>query len=139
MAFIETNDYTPIIKTDELNVITGSSVTTRQTAESMAINKIKHRLSKNYDVDAIFGATGSSRDLTIVEYTIYYTLYILYTSIARAKVPDDRFAQYQEAERFFKAVAEDKISTNLPRKTATDTEDYIDFNFGSDTQYSVVY
>lgn len=139
MAFLIASDYDAIITTDELNVLTGSSEATRQKAETFAESKVKHLLSNNYDTAAIFGATGSDRDNTVIEYMVYYTLYILYTKISKSKTPDDRYAQYQEAKKFFEGVAADKIATTLPRKTATETEDYVDFRIESNTAYETFY
>lgn len=139
MAFILPTDYDTVINSDELNVLTeGNNVTLLQ-AESMAINKIKHQLSSKFDTDAIFNAQGDARDLTIVEYTIYYTLYMLYTKIAKVKVPSDRYVQYKEAKDFFKAASEGTIQTNLPSKIATEIDDFIDFKFESDNPYETTY
>lgn len=137
--FITDEDYNSIIDSQELIVITDNSLSTRQLAESQAISKIKHLLSGKFDTDAIFDAVGDDRDITVVEYTIYYTLYILFTKIAKVKVPADRYAQYREASDFFKAVGSDLIQSNLPRKTATADNDFIDFKFGSDTPYTTTY
>lgn len=140
MSFLTTDDYAPIVTTAELNAITGNSATDRQKAEAMAINKIKHTLSRKFDTAAIFDAVGAARDVTVVEYTIYYTLYILYTRLSKSKVPDDRFAQYNEASKFFKALSSDQINSTLPRVAdGSDSSDGIGFRFESSDAYGTFY
>lgn len=138
MAFLTITDYEAIIETSELNVLTGNSDVTRLKAETMAINKVKHLIGTKYDIDVIFDEDGE-RDETVIEYVIYYALYILFTKIAKVKVPADRYAQYREASDFFKSVANDTIQTNLPRKAATDDNDFIDFKFSSNVPYETNY
>jgi len=114
--FIQDSDYLPFISTEELSVLTAGDINLRRQAERQAITKISHLLSRQYDTDYIFSQVGTNRDATIVEYTIYFTLYILYGRIAKEKVPDDRYAQYKEAKDFFELLAADKINSHLPRK-----------------------
>lgn len=130
--FIKLADYATIISDEELEVITAGSSIIRRRAENMAIAKVGKFLNRQYNVDMIFSKIGADRDATILEYTIYFSLYILYSRIAKDKVPDDRFAQYQEAKEFFDALRKDEISTDLPRKVDTEgkTEEDI-VRFGS--------
>jgi hypothetical protein len=133
--FIEETDYATYINIEELAVITGGNPNIRRQAEKQAISKIKHLLSRQYDVEEIFSQTGTNRDATIVEYTIYFTLYILFGRIAKEKVPDDRYMQYKEAKDFFELLASDKINSNLPRKQdVLGAEEYPAIRFGSETR-----
>lgn len=131
--FLTDQDYKAFISDEELAVITGADLNIRRQAETQAISKIKHLLSRQYDVEDIFSQAGTNRDATIVEYTIYFTLYILYTRIAKEKVPDDRYMQYKEAKDFFELLANDKINSNLPRKQdVLGNEDSPAIRFGSE-------
>ncbi|GAB4126236.1 MAG: hypothetical protein Fur0027_07170 [Raineya sp.] len=131
--FIQDTDYHTYINAEELAVITGGDLNIRRQAETQAISKIKHLLSRQYDVEEIFSQTGTNRDATIVEYTIYFALYILFGRIAKEKVPDDRYLQYKEAKDFFELLASDKINSNLPRKQdALGTEESPAIRFGSE-------
>ena len=133
--FLQDTDYLSIINEEELLVICGADPNIRRIAETQAISKIKHRLSKQFDCDAIFDSTRIDRDITVVEYTIYFTLYILYSRIAKEKVPDDRYMQYNEAKEFFNLIAENKINSNLPRlKNVLDVEESPAIRFGSNTR-----
>jgi len=133
--FIHEADYITYINTEELAVITGGDPNIRRQAEKQAISKIKHLLSRQYDVEDIFSQTGSNRDATIVEYTIYFTLYILFGRIAKEKVPDDRYLQYKEAKDFFGLLSSDKINSSLPRKRDVfGSEEQPAIRFGSKTR-----
>lgn len=131
--FLQDTDYESIISEEELGVICGGDINKRRKAETSAITKIRHRLSKQFDCDAIFDATGADRDETIIEYVIYYAIYILYSRIAKEKVPADRYMQYDEAREFFNLIADNKINSNLPRlKDVLGTEETPAIRFGSD-------
>jgi IS30 family transposase len=133
MFFLEDADYEDIINNEELATITNGDVNIRRKAEKKAISKISHLLSRQFDTEAIFSETGQNRDVTIVEYTIYFTLYILFTRIAKEKVPDDRYEQYKEAREFFEMLATDKINSNLARKTTVlGNEESPAIRFGSE-------
>lgn len=118
IRFIHTADYEPIIDTEELEVITGGDVAVRQQAENKAVEKARKFLLRQYDVDDLFtaideadvGTASDTRDLTLVEYSIYFTLYILYTRIAKRNVPEDRYEQYKEARQFFMDVQRDLVT-----------------------------
>ena len=137
--FIQDSDYSDIINNEELAVITANNPNNRKSAETKAISKISHVLSRQYDTNAIFSAQGADRDATIIEYVIYYTLYILFGRIAKDKVPADRYEQYAEAREFFRMCAEDDINTNLPRKqTILGQEESPAIRFGSEERLSEV-
>lgn len=137
--FIQKSDYFTYISEEELDVISGNDLN-RQKAEKSAITKISHVLSRQFDTETIFNKEGDDRDTTILEYTIYYALYILFGKIAKSKVPDDRYAQYMEAKDFFQAASKDEINTNLPRKQTIlgDKEGSPSIRFGSDSKYKPV-
>jgi hypothetical protein len=124
-AFVFDSDYEDIIGTEELEVITAGDTANLRQAERKATAKIKKYLLRKYDVDALFLAINEAdagdeendtRDITLVEYTIYFTLYILFTKIAKRNVPEDRYEQYKEARDFFKDVQQDMITPGWPLK-----------------------
>ncbi|HAI77083.1 MAG TPA: hypothetical protein DCM08_12635 [Microscillaceae bacterium] len=128
--FLTLEDYHAIIDSQELSHLAPTDAI-RLKAEKMAIQKIKKQISRQYDAEAVFSAIGDERDDTIVEYTIYYVLYILYNRIAKVKVPDDRFEQYTEARAFFENIRKDEIDADLPRKTPPEQQDSPIIRFGS--------
>jgi hypothetical protein len=132
MAFIELTDYQPIINNEELAVISNNNSNfERETAEKMAMSKIKEMLSRQIDIDYEYAQSGANRNLSLLEYTIYFTLYILYSRIAKAQVPEDRYEQYKEAKEWLKAIQEDKITSTLKRKLSDDQEESPAVRFGS--------
>lgn len=122
LKFIHAADYADIINAEELNVISGGVPANITSAERKAISKVKKYLLRKYDVDTLFaeiddtdvGTVNDTRDITLVEYCIYFTLYILYTSIAKRNVPEDRYEQYKEAKDFFNDVKLDMITPGWP-------------------------
>lgn len=122
LKFIHTADYADIIDSEELDVITGPDLAVLASAERKAVSKVKKYLLRKYDTDALFeaiedadvGGEADTRDTTLVEYCIYFTLYILYTRIAKRNVPEDRYEQYKEAREFFKDVQQDMITPGWP-------------------------
>lgn len=119
---ITRDDYEQFISDEELDVITKQSSAIRKKAEKSAIRKVKLLLSRQYDTDTIFAQVGNNRHDTIVEWTIYLTLYILYQRSSKDKVPDDRYEQYKEAMEGLKKIAKDKINTEgLPLKLDPET------------------
>jgi len=124
LKFLHASDYEGIITTEELDVLTGEDPTKLANAERKAISKVKKFLLRKYKVDQLFapvsdsvaGTDGDSRDETLVEYTIYFALYILFGRIAKRKVPDDRYEQYREAREFFKDIQQDMTTPDWPLK-----------------------
>ncbi|MEH0154669.1 hypothetical protein V6R21_19000 [Limibacter armeniacum] len=58
---------------------------------------------------------GDPRDITLVEYSIYFTLYILYGKVAKRTVPEDRYEQYKEARDFLVSLQKDEVHVDWPR------------------------
>lgn len=112
--FLKAEDFEALLTAGEFETLTGGNEATWRTAEAMAVSKIKHMIGARYDTDAMFTAQAAERDPTLVEYTAYFTLYILYTRIAKQKVPDDRYEQYREARDFFNALARGEITCRFP-------------------------
>jgi hypothetical protein len=124
IGFVFDSDYEDIISSEELEVVTDSDNEKLRQAERKATEKIKKYLLRKYDVDTLFtaineedaGTENDTRDITLVEYTIYFTLYMLFTRIAKRNVPEDRYEQYKEARDFFKDVQMDMITPGWPLK-----------------------
>ena len=63
-----------------------------------------------------WGLPKTPENVTLVEYTLYFTLYILYGRVAKRAVPEDRYMQYKEARDFFKDVQQDLVTPGWPLK-----------------------
>ncbi|MDX2304621.1 MAG: hypothetical protein NW226_17565 [Microscillaceae bacterium] len=135
MAFIELSDYQAIINDEELGVISNDNASfEREKAEKMAMSKIREMLSRQIDIDHEFAKAGDNRNYTLIEYTIYFIIYILYTRIAKKNVPEDRTNQYYEAKEFFESIRDDKITSTLKRKGFEGAESSPAIRFGSNKQ-----
>lgn len=122
-AFIFDSDYEDIITANELDTITEGDPALLRAAERKAIAKVQKYLLRKYDINQLFVAipeadagdlVNDTRDITLVEYTIYFALFILFTKGAKRNVPEDRFQQYEEAREFFKDVKDDLITPGWP-------------------------
>lgn len=120
--FLTIADYAAFITTQELEAISGLSSATRLQAEIQAQAKITQYLLRQYDTVAIFSATGEDRHILIIEYMVYFTLFILFGRISKQQMSEARSAQYMEAREFFEAVKNDEITTDFPRLPLTTTE-----------------
>ena len=123
MPFLTTEDYEAFITEKELEAITGLSEATRQKAETQAQAKITQYLLRQYDTVAIFSALDADRHVLIIEYMIYFTLFILFGRISKQQMSEVRSAQYMEAREFFEAVKNDEITTDFPRLPLTTDEE----------------
>lgn len=138
--FLEKRDYKQFIGSDELETITTddegelTNDEIREQAEDTAQSKIEKWIGEVHDTELIYNTRGDERDKTMIEYTIYFTLYILYTKGSKKNVPEDRYDQYKEAFDMFKAVFEgDKTIKGLPLLS----DDTINntYTWGSDELY----
>ena len=136
MPFLADADYTPHIKADQLAILTGGSVPTRETAERFAQATIETHLRGRYDVVAIFAATGSARSAEIVRYYIDLTLYELYSRINPQQIADLRVDRRNAAISWLRDVRDAKMSVDLPPTTAVTT---IGLNYGSTVKFSQEY
>jgi len=123
MPFLSDEDYSPFITQEELNAISGNNPLNRQKAESSAQSKISQYLQRQYDVEAIFGATGSDRHQTIIEYMVYFVIYILHSRVAKQQMSESRQQQYNEARDFLESVKNDEITTDFPRLLTPENDD----------------
>lgn len=145
-TFLTKDDYKGIITSDELEVITTdnegelTNEQVRKKTENLAISKITKLIGERHDTNVIFSSTEQDRDDTIIEYTIYYTLYILHGSIAKKNVPEDRYEQYREARDFFKEVFEgNKTIPGLPLLSEGDNNLNEVYRFGGEESYPTGY
>lgn len=125
MAFILQTDFDEAIKDNILDDIVESDTTLIDKAIAESINYMKGYLNNRYDVVAIFAATGTNRDETILTHGINIALYRLHRLINPRKIPAFRKEAYDDAKEWFKDVNEGIINPpNLP-KPITGEKDYI--------------
>lgn len=132
MAFITQSDFDEAINNNILDDIVESDNTKVDRAITESINYMKGFLSARYDIAAIFAATGTNRDPTILTHGINIALYRLHRLINPRKIPQHRVDMYNDAKEWFTDVNKGIINPpDLPKPT-TGEKDYI--LFGSNTK-----
>ena len=122
-----------VITTDEENILTNEAV--RKKAENFAISKISKLIGSKYDTQAIYSTIGEHRDNTIIEYTIYYTLNMLYGKQAKKNVPEDIYDSYNEAKDFFTGIFEGEMTAIGLPLLPDDSEDSEDSHRFGNSEY----
>lgn len=118
-TFIDKTDYDAHIRSNRLDQVTEFTDALLGTAENRAIGFVGGYLSGRYDIDAIFAATGDSRNATILGYTIDISLYYLWRLVAPRKVPAYVKEAYDEAKEWLAGVqAGEIVATGLPVTTS---------------------
>lgn len=118
MAFLETQDYDVLIRTEIKNILLENySPTKLSGAENMAVAQIKNYIGGRYDMQNIFSATAEQRNSFIIMIALDCALYHLYSSIAPNKIPKHRAERYQDALEWLKSVAKGETIADLPLLT----------------------
>ena len=115
--FLTETDYDTLILDDDRNLISQSTDTIRQQAETMAIDQMSGYLRSKYDAAATFAKTSSARSQVLVMYCMDITLYHLHASIPGRFVPEVRRIRYEDAILWLKDVAKGLIDPDLVLKT----------------------
>lgn len=114
--FISESDYDVQARQEILSLLdTSDGNANLGIAERMAVDQIKQYIGGRYDCEAIFSATGDSRDMFIVMITIDIALYHLWSKMAPRKIPELRAQRYQDALDWLKGVGDGTMKSNLPQ------------------------
>lgn len=124
MAFIAKIDFKIGILEDELNQIVRNDDTLIDQAIAAAIDEMKAYLYDSFDVDAIFGATGTARNQLLVKYAVDIAVWSLVATVQAGQDIDERKARYDRAIAWLRMVKKTKIYSDLPRRTET-VQDHI--------------
>lgn len=112
--FIDNEDYKVVIGDAALKVISQASPDTVTNAEAEAIEEMAGYLRPVYDTDAIFSATGNSRNRLVVMYAADIVLYHLTASQPQKMGSEIRKERYERAIRWLEGVQAGKIIPDLP-------------------------
>jgi len=125
MAFIIEADYTPRIKAEIKQIVTGSTggiASTKQVlAEDTAIEMIRQYIGSRYDCASIFAAAGNNRNKWIVKCVITIALYDMYHQTGMKDIPEHRVAEYEDVLEWLKKVGDGTRRAELPVLPETDT------------------
>jgi len=108
--FIQINDYDASIHREILDALTRDDDTLVEICEDSAIAEMRGYLSKRYDVDAIFAATGDERNQLILMMAIDIAVYHVFCIHNPQKLSQVRRDRYDRAMEWLKQVAAEKIS-----------------------------
>ena len=131
MAFLEKEDLYLSILQDELEEITRADDGMVTSALSAAQSEISTYLWDSYDVDEIFGETGTSRHQMLVRIGADLAIWYLVARVQAGQELEDRKSRYDRAIKWLKAVQKSENYGDLPRKTETEELKIID---GSNTK-----
>jgi phage gp36-like protein len=129
--WIVTTDYKPYVRDAHLSMIIDNDAVALDSAELTAIQVVKDALHQWYDVDAIFGTSGSSRPPQVLRWCITLVLYYLYERVPDKLTPERVIKNYDEAIELLGDISDGKLSVDLPRKIASDGSLKTKFRWGS--------
>lgn len=119
MAFIAKGDLLTYILLDELDEITRGDDTLVDQAIDAAIQEMRAYLYDVFDVDDIFGQTGSARHQLLVNYACDITIYLLVARLQAGQDIEQRRLRYKRAVDWMKAVTKTETYSDLPRREET--------------------
>lgn len=108
--FVELTDYDASIHRDILDALVREDETVIEVCEDRAIAEMRCYLSKRYDCDRIFAATGSDRLQLVLMMVIDITVYHIFCIHNPQKLSQVRKDRYERAVEWMKAVADEDIS-----------------------------
>lgn len=110
--FIELSDYDATIFRDILDTLVREDETLVEICEDRAIEEMRCYLSRRYDCNAIFNASGNARNQLILMMAIDIAVYHIFCIHNPQKLSDVRRERYERAVEWLKAVADEKISVS---------------------------
>ena len=107
--FIELSDYDATIFRDILDTLVREDETLVEICEDRAIEEMRCYLSKRYDCNAIFNASGNARNQLILMMAIDIAVYHIFCIHNPQKLSDVRRERYERAVEWLKAVADERM------------------------------
>lgn len=108
--FIELNDYDASIHREILDALTRDDNSLVEICEDRAIAEMRGYLSRRYDCNKIFSATGESRNQLILMKAIDITVYHIFCIHNPRNVSQIRKDRYDGAMEWLTAIADEDIS-----------------------------
>jgi phage gp36-like protein len=108
--FIELTDYDASIHREILDALTRDDDSLVEICEDRAIAEMRGYLSRRYDVDAIFAATGNNRNQLVLMMAIDIAVYHVFCIHNPQKISQIRKDRYDRAKEWLKQVADEDIS-----------------------------
>lgn len=108
--FIQLSDYDASIHRDILDALIRSDETLVEICEDRAIAEMRCYLSRRYDCDRIFDASGADRHQLILMMVLDIAVYHIFCIHNPQKLSQIRKDRYERAVEWMKAVASERIS-----------------------------
>ncbi|GAB6010808.1 phage protein Gp36 family protein [Viscerimonas tarda] len=108
--FIDLTDYDASIHREILDALTRDDDTIVEICEDRAIAEMRGKLSRRYDVDAIFSANGTDRNQLILMMAIDISVYHIFCIHNPQKLSQVRKDRYERALEWLKQVADEDVS-----------------------------
>lgn len=108
--FVQLSDYDASIHREILDALTRSDESVVEICEDRAIAEMRCYLSKRYDCDRIFSATGEARLQLVLMMVIDIAVYHIFSIHNPQKLSQLRKDRYDRAVEWMKAVAAEDIS-----------------------------
>jgi phage gp36-like protein len=119
MAFLTKTDLLTSILTEELDEMTRGDDAIVAQATLAAVTEMRQWLYDTFDVDAVFGATGTDRNPLLVQYGADLAIYYIVARGQGGQDFDDRKSRYDRAINWLKAAAKTDLYADLPRREET--------------------
>ena len=108
--FIKLTDYDASIHREILDALTREDEAIVEICEDRAVATMRGYLSRRYDVDAIFAATGDERNQLVLMMALDITVYHVFCIHTPQKLSQVRKDRYDRAMEWLKQVADEDIS-----------------------------
>ncbi|MDR0612394.1 MAG: DUF1320 domain-containing protein [Dysgonamonadaceae bacterium] len=108
--FIKLTDYDASIHREILDALTREDEAIVEICEDRAVATMRGYLSRRYDVDAIFAATGDERNQLVLMMALDITVYHVFCIHNPQKLSQVRKDRYDRAMEWLKQVADEDIS-----------------------------
>jgi len=108
--FVNIEDYDASVHREILDALVRDDESLVEICEDRAIAEMRCYLSKRYDCDAIFSATGDDRHQLILMMALDIAVYHIFCIHNPQKLSQVRKDRYERAVEWLKAVANEEIS-----------------------------
>lgn len=127
--FIELKDYDASIHKEILDAVTREDEAVVEICEERAIAEMRCYLSKRYDCNKIFAATGGERNQLVLMMAIDIAIYHIISIHNPQSIKGIRKERYERAVEWMKAVADEDISIDgaplLPEEVRVNKSNFL--------------
>ena len=127
--FIDLKDYDASIHREILDALTREDDSVVEICEDRAIAEMRCYLSKRYDCDKIFSATGGKRNQLVLMIAIDIAVYHIFTIHNPRNLSPIRKERYERAVKWLESVADEDISVDgaplLPEEVRANKSNFL--------------